>query len=107
MQDYFEYQNASITVCNQNADVIYQNANSRKIFGDVISKSLFECHPKHACDKIKKMLIDGVPNSYTISKNGVKKLIYQTPWRDSEDKISGLIEYSFVIDEVMPHFVRS
>jgi DUF438 domain-containing protein len=105
--DYFKYQSASITICNEKADVIYQNANSQKIFGNVIGKSLFECHPEHACSKIRKMLIDGVPNAYTISKNGIKKLIYQTVWQDENGKICGLIEYSMIISEQMPHFVRN
>jgi DUF438 domain-containing protein len=86
--------------------VVYQNANSQKIFGNVIGKSLFECHPEHACLKIRKMLIDGEPNAYTINKNSIKKLIYQTAWRNEIGEICGLIEYSIIIPEQMPHFVR-
>jgi DUF438 domain-containing protein len=106
MNDYFYKQEASITVCDENGIVVYQNEKSKNTFQDVMGKSLYDCHPPHAIEKIKAMLQDGKPNSYTISKNGIKKLIYQTPWRDAAGIVKGLIEYSMVIPENMPHYVR-
>jgi hypothetical protein len=47
----------------------------------------------------------GASNSYTIEKNGVKKLIHQTPWRENGEP-AGLVEFSLVIPSVLPHFVR-
>lgn len=55
--------------------------------------------------KIKQMLAEGGTNSYTIEKEGLKKLIYQSAWFEN-GKIAGLIELSLVIPEEMPHFVR-
>jgi hypothetical protein len=57
------------------------------------------------------MIANGESNSYTISKNGVKKLIHQTPWykigKDGNGKtIGGLVEVSIVLPDEMPHFVR-
>jgi len=105
-QDFLNDQFASITVCDKQANVIYQNERSIGTFSHVVGKSLFECHPPHAAEKIQKMLQDGIPNAYTIEKNGKKKLIYQTPWKDTDGNIAGLVEYSFEIPFDMPHYVR-
>ena len=51
------------------------------------------------------MLATGESNAYTISKNGVRKMIYQTPWR-RDGQIAGMVEISMVIPEEMPHYVR-
>lgn len=106
MKDYFNDQCGSITVCDKDAIVIYQNKRSINTFSDVRGKSILECHPANAVEKIRKMLQDGIPNAYTIEKLGKKKLIYQTPWIDSQGYIAGLIEYSFEIPFDMPHYLR-
>ncbi len=43
--------------------------------------------------------------SDAIGKNGVKKLIYQTPWIENGE-FRGLVELSLEIPFEMPHFVR-
>ena len=106
MEDFFKDQQGSVTICDKYAMVIYQNTPSINTFSDVRGKSLFDCHPPHAAGKIRQMLQDGIPNAYTIEKKGRKKLIYQTPWKDSNGNIAGLIEYSFEIPFDMPHYVR-
>jgi len=40
-----------------------------------------------------------------IEKNGIKKLIYQTPWYQ-DGQYSGFIEMALEIPFQMPHFVR-
>lgn len=54
---------------------------------------------------IRHMLATGESNAYTITKNGVRKIIYQTPWR-VEGRIAGLVEISMVIPAEMPHYDR-
>ena len=105
--EFIEYQNVSITVCNKEAKVIYQNDTSQKNFGSVIGNSLFDCHQEKSSEKIRDLLANGGTNAYTISKNGIKKLIYQTVWKNEQNQIQGLIEYSMIIPEQMQHFVRS
>jgi hypothetical protein len=51
------------------------------------------------------MLSQGETNAYTIEKRGVRKLIYQTPWYENGE-VAGLVEYSIVLPENMPHKVR-
>jgi DUF438 domain-containing protein len=106
MQDFFNYQAANVTVCNSDAIIVYMNEPAKATFTDCVGKSLFDCHPPYAAAKIRQMLSDGIPNAYTIEKKGRKKMIYQTPWHNAEGEICGLIEYSFVIPNEMPHHVR-
>ena len=49
---------------------------------------------------------EGGKNVYTISKKGIKKMIYQTVWR-CKGEVGGLVEFSMEIPEEMPHYVRS
>ena len=51
------------------------------------------------------MLATGGSNTYTIEKNGIKKMIYQTPWFN-EGVVSGLVEISMELLEEMPHHIR-
>jgi len=71
----------------------------------LVGKSLMDCHPPAAREKIREMLDSGSTNAYTIEKNGVRKLIYQAPWY-SEGKRMGLVEISLEIPEKIPHFKR-
>lgn len=104
----------AVTVCDCEGFVIYANDRSKETFakyGDLLEKNLKECHPPKAWETIERMIANGESNSYTISKNGVKKLIHQTPWykigKDGNGKtIGGLVEVSIVLPDEMPHFVR-
>ncbi len=108
MQSFFDFQGdrVSITVCDKEAIVLYQNAQSVNIFGNVVGNSLYDYHPPKATEKIRQLLRDKDTNVYTISKKGLKKIIYQTPWYDEQGELQGLIEYSMVIPEEMVHHQR-
>jgi len=100
----------AVTACDNEGIIIYMNEKSRATFiknesESLIGKSLFDCHGEKSAVKIKELLKEGTTNSYTISKNGFKKLIYQCPWY-KEGKVAGLVEISLVIPEKMPHFIR-
>lgn len=100
----------AVTACDNEGIIIYMNEKSRATFiknesESLIGKSLFDCHGEKSAVKIKELLTEGTTNSYTILKNGLKKLIYQCPWY-KDGKVAGLVEISLVIPEEMPHFVR-
>lgn len=100
--------NAAVTVCDADGIILFMNKKSRRTFsrhGDLIGKNLFDCHSEKSKDKIHHMLATGESNSYTISKEGQRKMIYQTPWR-RDGKIAGMVEISMVIPEEMPHYIR-
>ena len=51
------------------------------------------------------MLKNPRTNIYTVEKEGLKKLIFQTPWYD-EDEYAGFMELSIVLPENIPNRVR-
>ncbi|SYZ73125.1 PAS fold domain protein [Candidatus Zixiibacteriota bacterium] len=106
----FEEINAAVTICDTTGIIIYMNKKAVATFAadggaDLIGKNLFDCHSDESIEKLKDLIAARRTNAYTIEKNGVKKLIYQTPWYD-DDSFGGLIEFSFEIPFVIPHFIR-
>lgn len=100
----------AITVCDREGIVVYMNDLSRKQFakteeGELVGKSLIDCHPEPAQSFLKKMLAEPTPNSYTIEKKGIHKMIHQTPWVE-DGEFRGVVEISFVIPEQLPHYIR-
>ncbi len=106
--DYFKELDCAVTVCDTQGNVIYCNEKSKATFakyGDLIGKNLKDCHGPASWEKIQRLLQTGESNSYTIEKNGQKKIIHQTPWRE-DGEIKGLVEFSMVIPFEMPHYIR-
>lgn len=102
--------NGAITVCDKQGIILQMNDKALKTFEkyggtELIGKSLFDCHPEPSKTILKEMLNNEKANSYTIEKNGVKKLIYQAPWYE-EGKYMGFVELSLEIPMEMPHFIR-
>ena len=84
---------------NDNADETFAN------HGDLIGHNLFDGRSAASQEKIKEKLATGHSPAYTIEKQGVKKIIFQTPWR-VDGKICGMVEISMVIPDEMPHYIR-
>ena len=103
--DFFKGVNVAITVSDVECNVVYQNDSSIEVNGDVRGKNMLGCHNERSQQIIKHMLEAAATHVYTISKKGKKKLIYQTPWYE-DDAVKGLIEFSMVIPEEMPHYDR-
>jgi hypothetical protein len=100
----------AVTVCDAEGIITEMNDKAAATFaGDggraLIGKSLFDCHNEASCAKLKEMMAARLPNTYTIEKKGVKKLIYQTPLF-SAGEYAGFAEFSLEIPFDMPHFVR-
>ena len=98
----------AVTICDTDCKILYMNRRSRETFakhGNIIGNNLMECHSQASRDKIKEMLTKGTSNVYTITKGGVKKLIYQSPWK-IDGKIAGLVETSMILPDEMPHYDR-
>lgn len=101
----------AFTVCDKTGIVIDMNVNAEKIFESdggraLIGTNLIDCHPEPSRTKLKDMLAGEVTNTYTIEKNGKKKIIHQTPWYDNGE-YKGFVEISFELPDNMPHFIRS
>lgn len=101
--------NCAITVCDADGVILYMNERARATFashGDLIGKNLFACHSPQSQEKIRHMLATGESNAYTISKDGLRKVIYQTPWR-RDGIVAGMVEISMVVPADMPHYTRN
>lgn len=102
---------AAITVCDPDGIVLEMNDKAAKTFESdggyrLIGANLLDCHPQAAREKLEAMMKTRSKNVYTIEKNGVKKLIYQSPWYENGE-YAGFVELSLEIPFEMPHFVRS
>ena len=95
----------AVTLCDTQGIVRYQNDRSVAVNGDVRGQSLFPCHNERSRAIIRRLLDEGGRNVYTIEKRGVRKLIYQTVWRE-KGEVRGLVELSLEIPETMPHYIR-
>lgn len=101
---------SSILVSDLRGIVLEMNSKAAELYGsfggmDLIGKSLIECHPEPARSKVVRLLETGESNIYTIEKNGIKKLIYQSPWYRNGFR-EGMIELAIEIPGELPHFVR-
>lgn len=110
MENWKDGVNFAITVCDGDGVILEMNEKAAATFaksggGSLLGRNLLDCHPEPSKTKLKKMLESPYTNAYTIEKNGVKKLIYQTPWL-KDGKPAGLVELSLEIPLEMPHFVR-
>ena len=98
------------TVCDCQGICLYMNERAAQVFAKdggraLIGKNLLDCHPQSARAHFAAQLATPAPNSYTIEKAGIRKLIHQIPWyRDGV--FSGVVELSLVLPETLPHFVR-
>ena len=98
------------TVCDCHGVCLYLNERAAQVFAkdggrSMIGQSLLDCHPEPARSRFAAQLATPAPNSYTIEKGGVRKLIHQIPWY-KDGVFSGVVELSFVLPETLPHFVR-
>lgn len=107
--DWAEDIQCAVTVCDNEGVIVYMNRRSRETFSKngetMVGQSMIPCHSERSQSMIHNMLDNDCTNCYTIDKNGVKKLIYQTPWK-VDGKVAGLVEISIVLPGEMPHYVR-
>jgi hypothetical protein len=102
---------AAITVCDANGILLEMNDRAARTFEKdggyaLLGKNILDCHPEPSRTKTERLLAAHEKNVYSIEKNGVKKLIFQSPWfRNNE--YAGFVELSMEIPFELPHFVRS
>lgn len=102
---------AAVTVCDENGIILDMNDKAAKAFEkdggrNLIGCNMHDCHPLQARLKTEALFAAREKNVYTIEKNGVKKLIYQSPWYRG-GKYAGFVELSLELPLDMPHFIRS
>ncbi len=108
MYPWSDEMNCAVTVCDTEGIILYMNEKAKQTFarhGDLIGKNMFNCHSPASQAKIRELLATGGTNAYTIEKEGLHKVIYQTAWREN-GVVKGLVEISMVVPAEMPHYVR-
>ena len=111
MEKYFEELPIAITVTDLDGTILDLNQRSVQVNvreggkEALIGRNVLDCHPEPARTKLQGQLATPTPNAYTIEKNGVKKLIYQTPWYQN-GQFAGVMELSMEIPFDMPHYIR-
>ena len=101
---------AAVTVCDPEGIILAMNDKAAKGYEkdggyNLIGSNMLDCHPEPARKKTEHLLAAREKNVYTIEKNGLKKMIFQSPWyKDGE--YSGFVELSLEIPFEMPHFIR-
>lgn len=108
---WFEELPCAVTVCDSRYTILYLNARSAEVNAKdggkaLIGRSLLDCHPPEAQEKLRRVMESGRPNIYTIEKHGVRKMIYQAHWRSGGEP-KGLVEITFELPREIPHFVRT
>jgi len=109
MPEWSKEMNCAVTVCDTEGMILYMNDKAKATYikhGNLIGKNLMDCHNERSKNIIRHLLDTGGKNAYTIEKNGIKKMIYQTAWCE-KGIVRGLVEISMEIPEEMPHYVRS
>jgi|GEM_PF-474935 transcriptional regulator with PAS, ATPase and Fis domain len=96
-QDWFEEADAGMVVCDEKGIILSMNERAAKIFRqnggrNLVGKSMMGCHPADAQKKIAELLESKKPHAYTVEVQGVKWLLYQSPWFEKR-RFRGYIEF--------------
>ena len=107
--DWVKEYPGAVTVCDVQGVILYMNDRAVKVLSgtgkSLVGQNVLDCHPEPARTKLAQLLQTQASNSYTIEKNGVKKLIHQSPWYRGGE-YAGFVELSIEIPLSMPHYIR-
>src|ERR1700690_2754908 len=100
----------AITVCDADGIILEMNDKAAMTFEkdggvNLVGKNMLDCHPEPARGKAERLLAAPGKKLFSIEKNGIKKLIFQSPWY-KDGKYSGFVEVSLEIPFELPHFIR-
>jgi transcriptional regulator with PAS, ATPase and Fis domain len=101
---------AAVTVCDADGVILEMNDKAARTFEKdggykLVGSNMLDCHPDPARSKVERLLAAREKNVYTIEKNGVKKMIFQSPWYQNGE-YAGFVELSLEIPFEMEHFIR-
>ncbi len=108
--DWTEEFPGAVTVCDEKGVILSMNRAAGETFkkhggAGLVGKNVLDCHPEPSRSLVASLLESPRANTYTIEKQGVKKLIHQAPWF-KDGRFAGLVELSIVIPDKMAHHVR-
>jgi PAS domain S-box-containing protein len=108
--DWINHFPNAVTVCDLSGIILEMNEKAAEVYReyggkDLVGKNLLDCHPESSRGKVLRLLESGERNVYTIEKNGIHKLIYQSPWYRNGQRC-GIVELALEIPVDLPHFIR-
>lgn len=100
----------AITVTDSEGNIIEMNDASAELFKndggyEIMGRNAITCHPEPAQTKVRKIYETQSQNIYSITKNGKKSLVYQTPYI-VDGKFAGIVELFLNLPDEIPHFNR-
>jgi len=110
MENWIEGMDVAVTVCDATGVIIAMNGRAGKTFAkyggkSLVGKNALDYHPEPARAKFVSLLENPRSNVYTIEKNGVKKIVCQSPWHDN-GRFGGIVELSFELPAELPNHAR-
>ena len=90
-KDFYKGVNLAITVSDKEGNVLYQNDSSIEVNGDVRGRNMMGCHNERSQQIIRHLVNDAATNAYE---------------DEAKQAVGGLIEFSIVLPEEMPHYDR-
>lgn len=93
----------AVTVTDSEGRYIEMNDKSLKTFekdggARLIGTDMMLCHNENSKSILKDIIESGRKNIYIVEKEGLKKLIFQSPWT-KDGEFQGLVELSIVLPE--------
>ena len=100
----------TLTVCDKNGIVIDMTDRAAKAFAeggnpDLVGAPVYDCHPEAAKIKLKALFDSRRTNVYSFTKDGRKRLVFQTPWT-VDGEYAGFLDLTLELPADMPHFDR-
>ena len=110
MHEWIKEFPAAVTVCDPDGILLEMNDRAAKTFESdggyaLVGLNMLDCHPEPARTKTERLLAARQKNVYTIEKQAVKKMIYQSPWY-VDGQYAGFVELSLEIPFELEHFIR-
>lgn len=101
VKDWFTEVPYPVTVCDKDGIIVYMNRASIEEFesdggGDLLGKSLLDCHPEPARIKLIDMLNRQMPHTYISKSDGKEYFVHESPWFENGE-FKGLVEISIDI----------
>lgn len=104
--DYLRNVAFAATVCDNEGVIVYQNERSVERKGNLVGRSVYNCHKPQSQEIIRQMQETGNSHVYEFIKNAHRNFAYQTPWFKENGKQGGLIELIVDLPEEYPVFNR-
>jgi hypothetical protein len=97
----------AVTVCDPDGVILDMNDKAIAIEGGktYVGSNLLDCHPEPARSQVAELLKTRQAILYTAEKQGMKTLVYATPWF-IDGIYSGIMDLVVDLPGPIPHVVR-